>query len=72
MQEFGITDLESIARRGNGTYLICERLPANMLRVYLQAHYGLKVVYYLSYSNTVLGAGAVWQIKFEDVTPHSS
>jgi hypothetical protein len=71
MQEFGITDLNSIARRGGGTYLICERLPANMLRVYLQAHYGMKVVYYLSYSNTMLGAGAVWQMKIEDPAPHA-
>jgi hypothetical protein len=72
MDEFGITDLMSIARRGDGTYLICERLPANILRVYLEAHYGVKVVYYLRYSNPLLGAGAVWQIKIEGTVPHQS
>jgi hypothetical protein len=69
MAEFGITDLMSIARRGGGTFLICERWPANMLRVYLEAHYGVKVVYYLRYSNALLGAGAVWEIKIEGPAP---
>jgi hypothetical protein len=72
MKEFGVTDMRSIVRRGSGTYLICERLPANMLRVYLEAHYGMKVVYYLNYSNAVLGAGAVWQMKYEDSARPSS
>jgi hypothetical protein len=71
MDEFGITDLMSIAHRGGGTFLICERFPANMLRVYLEAHYGVKVVYYLRYSNALLGAGAVWEIKIEDPAPRS-
>jgi hypothetical protein len=71
MNEFGVTDLKSIARRGDGTYLICEELPANMLRVYLEAHYGMKVVYYFHYSNVMLRAGAVWQIKVVDRAPHS-
>lgn len=71
MKEFGVTDLMSIARRGAGTYLICERLPANMLRVYLEAHYGVKVVYYLRYSNTLLGAGAVWEMKTERTPPRT-
>jgi hypothetical protein len=72
MDEFGVTDLMSIARRGDGTYLICDRWPANMLRVYLEAHYGVKVVYYLRYSNPMLGAGAVWQIKIEGTVPRPS
>ncbi len=40
-----------------------------MLRVYLEAHYGVKVVYYLRYSNALLGAGAVWEIKIEGPRP---
>ena len=69
MDEFGVTDLMSIARRGGGTFLICERLPARMLRLYLEAHYGVKVEYYLRYANPMLGAAAVWQIKIEGPAP---
>jgi len=72
MNEFGVTDLESIAKRAGETYVICERFNAEMLRVYLQAHYGTTVVCDLRYVNPLLGAAAVWQLKIIDPPPHSS
>lgn len=71
MDEFGVTDMLSIARRGNGTYLICERWPANILRVYLNEHYGVKAVFYLAFANPALGASAVWQIRISEHEPPS-
>jgi hypothetical protein len=72
MNEFGVTDLESIAKRAGETYVICERFNAEMLRVYLQAHYGTTVVCDLRYVNPLLGAAAVWRLKIIDPPPHSS
>ena len=52
MDEFGVADLISIARRRDGTYLNLRSVGGQTcLRVYLEAHYGVKAVFYFRYTN---------------------
>ena len=41
MQQFSVTDLTSIVRRGDGTFFVCRKDQMGLMSAYVRAHFGV-------------------------------
>jgi len=62
MKECGVSDLLSLVRRGDGTYLVCRQAETELLSTYLLAHYGVALNYRVVFAHPALNDSAVYSV----------
>jgi hypothetical protein len=71
MEEFGVSDLMSIVRRGGQTYFICQKPDTEILSAYFSAHYAVALGYRVAFAHPALYDSAVYQVTIRG-TPRRS
>jgi hypothetical protein len=69
MREFGVHDLMSIVRRGDGTFLICQDADLKLLEAYFRAHYKVDLTVRPVFAHQSLYDSAVYRVTIADRTP---
>jgi hypothetical protein len=69
--EFHVTDLISIVRRGDGTFLVCQRSQTELLSAYIRVHYGVELKYRVAFAHHALYDSAVYQVTIAGAAPRS-
>jgi hypothetical protein len=72
MTEFGIRDLMSIVRRGDGTFFICQDSDLKLLKAYFRAHYGVDLTVRLVFAHPSLYDSAIYSVAIAGRTPRTT
>jgi hypothetical protein len=68
MREFGVHDLLSIVRRGDGTFFICQDADLKLLEAYFRAHYKMGLTVQPVFAHQSLYDSAVYRVTTADRT----
>jgi hypothetical protein len=69
MREFGVHDLMSIVRRGDGTFFICQDADLKLLEANFRAHYKIDLTVRPVFAHQSLYDSAVYRVTIVD-RPH--
>ena len=69
MREFGVHDLMSLVRRGDGTFFICQEADLKLLEAYFRAHYKVGLTVRPVFAHQSLYDSAVYRVTIADRPP---
>jgi hypothetical protein len=71
MEQFSVTDLMSIVRRGDGTFFVCRKDQTELLSAYVRAHFGVDLKYRVAFAHHALYDNVIYQVSVAGATPRA-